>query len=415
MPAMSSAPGDTAERGQSGRRRDDTFDAGSPDRVVVFGKYSLMGKIGRGGMAEVYRARAASGVPPDLLAIKCMRPSLARENRFVEMFIREGKLAIMLSHPGIVRTFDVGSVDGRYFICMEYLGGKDLNHVLRRCQETGRRVPIPHALYIAQVACEALHYAHTLCNQQGRPLSIVNRDVSPSNVRVSYDGLVKLIDFGIAQAVHQITSEIGVLKGKFSYMSPEQIRGLPLDRRTDIFSSGIVLHEMLTCERLFRDESEFVLMEMVRRAQVKPPSAFNPRVPPEVDAVVMRALAREPEARYPDAQSMAAELQQLLQGYQFSPTELGELGRGLFPADYRKEQAVVQACMTGGKAPADEPEEPAASPSPSSERRHRRHREGVSRKGKSKGKKGGVRASVLWTAAIVLLLAGIAILVLALR
>jgi serine/threonine protein kinase len=394
------------------RHGDENFDAGSPESVVPFGKYMLMGKIARGGMAEVYRARAAA-VPGQLLAIKCMRSSLASESRFVEMFIREGKLAMMLAHPGIVRTFDVGSVDGRYFISMEFIGGKDLNHLLRRCQETGRRVPIPHALYVALRTCEALHYAHTLCNQQGRPLNIVNRDVSPSNIRIAYDGDVKMLDFGIAQALLQVTSEIGVLKGKFSYMSPEQIRGLPLDRRTDIFSMGIVIHEMLTCERLFRDESEFVLMEMVRRAEVKPPSAFNPRVPPEVDALVMRALERDPDRRYQEAAECSKDLERLLQAYQFAPTELGEFVRGLFPADYRKEQTIAAACLGDRHSV---PEAPAAPPEKKPRRRRHRHtaKEGTVTK-KRPIPKLGVRPAVLWIAAIALLAAGIAILMVAIR
>jgi serine/threonine protein kinase len=394
------------------RRGDESFDAGAPERVVSFGKYQLLGKLARGGMAEIYRARAASGVPSHLLAVKCMRASLARESRFVEMFIREGKLAMILDHPGIVRTLDVGSVDGRCFITMEYIGGKDLNQILRRCQETGRRVPIPHALYIAQQVCRALDYAHTLTNQQGRPLTIVNRDVSPSNIRISYEGDVKLLDFGIAQAVLQVTSEIGVLKGKFSYMSPEQIRGLPLDRRTDIFSTGIVLHEMLTCERLFRDESEFVLMEMVRRAEVKPPSAFNPRVPPQVDAIAKRALERDPEARYGDAGSMAQEIEEQLQGFQFTPSELGEFVRSLFPADHRKDLATQTACLAN--PPTGEtvlPEAPAAEAPPPPRPRRRAH----SRERREASARRRLQTTVLWAVAATLLFAGLAILILALR
>ncbi len=264
---------DSAEqdrRSRKGKR----FDVGAPDRPVPFGDYQLLGRIARGGMAEIYLSKAAVA-PDELLAVKCMRSRLAKEDRFVEMFSREGKLAMLLQHTGIVRTVDVGSVDGRYFISMEYINGKDLNAVLRRCQEVGRRVPVPHAIHIALKVCRALHYAHTLINARGEPLNIVNRDVSPSNIRLSYEGEVKLLDFGIAQAVLQVSSEIGILKGKFSYMSPEQVRGLPLDLRTDIFSAGIVLHETLSCERLFRDDSEFVLMEKVRGAEVKPPSTVS--------------------------------------------------------------------------------------------------------------------------------------------
>jgi eukaryotic-like serine/threonine-protein kinase len=159
-----------------------------------------------------------------------MRPQLAREARFVDMFIREGKLAMILKHRSIVETFEVGRAEGRYYIAMEYIGGKDLTQVLRRCQEANQRIPVPHAIYIAARIAEGLHHAHTLVGEDGRPLNIVNRDVSPSNVRLSYDGGVKMLDFGIAQALMKFTSEIGVFKGKFSYMSPEQIRGMPSTR-----------------------------------------------------------------------------------------------------------------------------------------------------------------------------------------
>jgi hypothetical protein len=248
-------------------------------------------------MAEVYRARQRDD-RERILAIKCMRPQLAREARFVDMFIREGKLAILLKHPSIVETFDVGRAEGRYFIAMEYIGGKDLTQVLRRCQEANQRIPVPHAIFIAARIAEGPAPRAQPGRRRRRQLNIVNRDVSPSNVRLSYAGGVKMLDFGIAQALMKFTSEIGVLKGKFSYMSPEQIRGMPVDARTDIFSAGIILHEMLTTEKLFRGDTEFALMEKVRKAEVPPPSKFNRRVPPELDAVCARALARDVADRY---------------------------------------------------------------------------------------------------------------------
>ena len=330
--------------------------AGTPTDPAPFGKYFLHGLIARGGMAEVYRARPREAADP-ILAVKCMRPQLAREARFVDMFIREGKLAILLKHPCIVETFDVGRAEGRYFIAMEYIGGKDLTQVLRRCQEANQRIPVPHAIHIAMRIAEGLHHAHNLIGDEGRPLNIVNRDVSPSNVRLSYGGGVKMLDFGIAQALMKFTSEIGVLKGKFSYMSPEQIRGMPVDARTDIFSAGIILHEMLTTEKLFRGDTEFALMEKVRKAEVPPPSKFNRRVPPELDAVCARALARDVADRYQTADAFAGDLRQLLINYRFDPTELKEFIRGLFRADYAKEEEDMRACrasvLTGDRTPPD--------------------------------------------------------------
>src|SRR5262245_40875893 len=296
-------------------------------------------------MAEVYRARIATEADKHLFAVKVMRPQLAREARFIDMFHREGKLAMLLRNRCIVETIEVGQTEGRHFITMEYIGGRDLTQVLRKCQETQQRIPVPHAVYIAARIAEGLHFAHTLLGPDGRPLNIVNRDVSPSNVRLSYDGDVKLLDFGIAQALVKFTSEIGILKGKFSYMSPEQIRGMPLDARTDVFSAGIILHEMLTTEKLFRGDTEFALMEKVRKAEVPPPSNFNRRVTPELDAISLRALARDVADRYQSAAQLAADLDALIAGYRFDPKELRQFMRQLFRKEYATELEETQLAL----------------------------------------------------------------------
>ncbi len=310
-------------------------------------------------MAEVYRARVRETDAPKLLAIKVMRPQLAREPRFVDMFNREGQLAMMLKNQSIVETAEVGRIEGRHYIAMEYIAGRDLTQCLRRCQETNQRIPIPHAVYIAARIAEGLDFAHRLMGTDGRPLNIVNRDVSPSNVRLSFDGEVKMLDFGIAQALMKFTSEIGVLKGKFSYMSPEQIRGMPLDARTDVFSAGIILHEMLTTEKLFRGDTEFALMEKVRKAEVDPPSKFNRRVTPELDAVVLRALARDVNDRYQSAAGLHRDLTQLLESYRFDPRELREFMRKEFRKEFLKEEEETQqalSAVTGVQRAPDEPE-----------------------------------------------------------
>jgi serine/threonine protein kinase len=317
---------------------------GAPNDPVPFGQYYLLGLIARGGMAEVYRARQQSG-QKQLYAVKVMRPQLARENRFIDMFNREGKLAMMMRNRCIVETVEIGQHEGRHYIAMEYIGGRDLTQVLRRCQEAQQRIPVPHAVYIAARIAEGLHFAHTLAGPDGRPLNIVNRDVSPSNVRLSYDGDVKLLDFGIAQALMKFTSEIGILKGKFSYMSPEQIRGMPLDARTDVFSAGIILHEMLTTEKLFRGDTEFALMEKVRKAEVPPPSNFNRRVTPELDAISHKALARDVADRYQNAAALAADLDSLIAGYRFDPKELRQFMRQLFRKEYAKELEDTQLAL----------------------------------------------------------------------
>jgi serine/threonine protein kinase len=324
---------------------------GAPNDPVPFGRYYLLGLIARGGMAEVYRAKTQVG-QRQLLAVKVMRPQLAREAKFVDMFHREGKLAMLLRNRCIVETIELGQYDGRHYIAMEYIGGRDLTQVLRRCQETQQRIPVPHAVYIAARIAEGLHFAHTLSGADGRPLNIVNRDVSPSNVRLSYDGDVKLLDFGIAQALVKFTSEIGILKGKFSYMSPEQIRGMPLDARTDVFSTGIILHEMLTTEKLFRGDTEFALMEKVRKAEVPLPSDFNRRVTPELDAISVKALARDVADRYQTAAQLAADLDALIGSYRFDPKELRQFMRQLFRKEYAKEvedtQMSLEASLSSG-------------------------------------------------------------------
>jgi serine/threonine protein kinase len=298
-----------------------------------------------------------------LLAIKCMRPQLAKEARFVEMFIREGKLAVLLDHDNIVRTYEIGRIEGRYFIAMEYIGGKDLTQILRRCQESNQRIPVPHACFITARMAEGLHYAHTRSDGENRQLNIVNRDVSPSNVRISYEGDVKLLDFGIAQAMLKFTSEIGVLKGKFSYMSPEQIRGMPVDARTDVFSTGIILHEMLTTEKLFRGDTEFALMEKVRKAEVPPPSKFNRRVPEALDRIVLKALARDLPDRYQSAKELGEDLVQFIAQYRFQTSEMQEFMRNLFRADYQKEVDEIESCRSASID--NEPEMVVEDPQPS--------------------------------------------------
>jgi serine/threonine protein kinase len=346
-------------------RPNDKLVGGAPNDPVPFGDYTLFGLIARGGMAEVYRARRRDDERGRLLAIKVMRPQLAKEARFVDMFHREGQLALLLRNRCIVETVEVGNFEGRHYIAMEYIGGRDLTQVLRRCQETQARLPVPHAVYIAARIAEGLHFAHTLVDGEGRTLNIVNRDVSPSNIRLSYDGDVKLLDFGIAQALMKFTSEIGVLKGKFSYMSPEQIRGMPLDARTDVFSTGIIIHEMLTTEKLFRGDTEFALMEKVRKAEVPPPSTFNRRVTPELDAIVARALARDVADRYQTAAALAADLDALIASYRFDPKELRQLIRQLFRKEYAKElEETAQTADPRGEPELTPSEAPSHAPAP---------------------------------------------------
>src|ERR1043165_2147441 len=249
---------------------------------IPFGKYYLLERVNVGGMAEVFKAKA-TGVEgfERLVAVKRILPSIAEDEEFITMFIDEAKIAVQLNHANICQIFDLGKVDDSYFIALEFVHGKDLRAVFDRCRQypTGGAVtmPIGQACFVTMKMCEGLDYAHNKKDAQGFDLKLVHRDVSPQNIIVSYEGEVKLIDFGIAKAANKITkTQAGILKGKFGYMSPEQVRGLALDGRSDIFAAGVVLYELCTGERLFTGSSDFSVLEKVQQAKVPPPSQVEP-------------------------------------------------------------------------------------------------------------------------------------------
>ncbi|MFW6052073.1 MAG: serine/threonine protein kinase, partial [Myxococcota bacterium] len=285
-------------------------------RAIPFGKYLLIERINVGGMAEVFKAKPAGtrGLE-QLVAIKRILPAVAQDPAFVRMFVEEARTAQRLAHPNIVRILELGRVGHSVFLAMEYVRGKDLRAIAHRMREQGKRVPVPLACHVVMKACEGLHHAHEQRDADGRRLGLVHRDVSPQNVLVSIAGEVKLIDFGIAKAANKAAKAgTGVLEGKFAYMSPEQVRGLPLDRRSDVFSAGIVLYELLTGERLFVGASDFSILEKVRNAEIEPPSRVTSSVPPELERIVLRALARDPDERF----QTAADLQEALESFLYS-------------------------------------------------------------------------------------------------
>lgn len=269
---------------------------------TTFANYILLAELGRGGMGLVFRARPQHAFGPEQVALKVLRPDLPH---LAPLFQREAQTSLLLKHPHVVRALAMGTFEERPYFVMECIAGVDLNQLLQRCVELRRPIPIPLVAYIARAVARGLHYAHTLRDRTGRNLRIINRDVSPSNVRLAFDGEVKVLDFGIAQTQLQFTSEIGVLKGKYSYMSPEQVCGWPVDERTDIFAVGIMLHEMLTGKRLFAGQTDFATMELVRAAEVIRPSFRNQDVDPGLDAVCLKALARNAEDRYQSAGQLA--------------------------------------------------------------------------------------------------------------
>jgi hypothetical protein len=292
-------------------------------KPIQFGKYYLLDRVNVGGMAEVFKAKAF-GVEgfERLLAVKRILPNIAEDEEFITMFIDEAKIAVQLNHANVCQIFDLGKVEDSYFIALEFVHGKDLRAMFDRCKQKpvdgSIAMPVAQACFVVMKACEGLDYAHNKRDGQGREMHLVHRDVSPQNILISYEGEVKLIDFGIAKAAGKMSkTQQGILKGKFGYMSPEQVRGLPLDRRSDIFSLGIVLYELLTGERLFIGESDFSTLEKVRNVEILPPSTYNRRISDELERIVMKALAKDVEDRYQNA----IDLHDDLQAYMYSAGE----------------------------------------------------------------------------------------------
>ncbi|MGM0558770.1 MAG: protein kinase domain-containing protein [Myxococcota bacterium] len=315
-------------------------------KPIPFGKYYLLERINVGGMAEVYKAKAF-GVEgfERLLAVKKILASIAEDESFINMFIDEAKIAGQLNHPNIAQIFDLGKVDDSYFIAMEYISGKDLKTIFERARRIGEKVDIPRVCYIMMKVCEGLAHAHHKKDSQGRDLNIVHRDVSPQNILLSYEGEVKIIDFGIAKATGKTSqTQVGILKGKFSYMSPEQVRGLHVDHRSDIFSLGIVLYEMLTLERLFLGESDFDTLEKIRKVEMSPPSLYNPHIPKELEDIVLKALSKSPDDRFQSAYDFADAIEQFMrnQGYYFTNKDLAASMKDAFSADIEFENKKLE-------------------------------------------------------------------------
>ena len=284
----------------------------------AFGKYFLVDKIATGGMAEIFKAKTYShGGFENLLVIKRILPHIGENEDFIEMFIDEAKVSVALQHPNIVRIYDFGKILENYFIAMECVDGKDTRNCLRKLARKKSHLPPKFAAFIAHETAKGLHYAHTKKDLQGNPYGIVHRDISPSNVIVSYEGEVKVADFGIAKAEsNAYQTRDGVLKGKFEYMSPEQARGEQVGQQSDIFSAGIILYEMLTGRRLFKTDSEIKTLEKIKKVDIKPPSVLNPNIPQRLDDLVMKALTSNTDDRFRDAR----EYQHALLEYMYPST-----------------------------------------------------------------------------------------------
>lgn len=295
------------------------------------GKYELLERIALGGMAEVYRARqeGPAGFEKELV-VKRILPQHARDEQFIEMFLDEARLAVRLAHPNIVQIFELGYEDGSYFIAMEYIRGVSLGDLMDRAAVLGVKLPYHYVARIMASVCAGLDYAHAFTDVDGKAIGLVHRDVSPDNVLISYNGAVKMIDFGVAKAAtNETKTNSGVVKGKFCYMSPEQIQGHPLDGRSDIFSVGILLYEACVGTRPFSESSGLGTVSAIMTQEPPLPRERAPDMPLELQAVILRALVKDREQRYPQCRQMQRELEHFIQTHAqyIGESDIGEFVR----------------------------------------------------------------------------------------
>ncbi len=339
--------------------------------LKTFGKYQLIKKLATGGMAEVFLARQSMGGGGDgrNVVVKRILPHLADDPEFIRMFQNEARVASKFSHPNIVQIFDYGEEAGTGFIAMELIHGEDLGKVMKQAWSSGKWIARPLAIRIIASACEGLFYAHTRRDDDGRPLHVVHRDISPQNILISFDGTVKLVDFGIAKAAGQLSNtKSGAIKGKFAYMAPEQAGGKEIDARADIFALGLVFYELLTGVRPLKRDSELATLQAALACDIQPPSEVA-EMSSELDGVVMRALAKNPDDRYPDARAFQIALEEFLAAERLvaSSVQISELMETLFadrvvdkepaptPAPVRKPTRSVEMPAAPPRRPTREP------------------------------------------------------------
>jgi serine/threonine protein kinase len=286
----------------------------------TFGPYVLLHRLASGGMAEVYVAKAKGlGGFEKLIAIKVIHPRYFEDDNFVRLLVEEAKITVLLNHTNIGQIFDLGCVDETYYIAMEYIDGVDGYRILRRSAEKQVKLGEDVCAFIAAEMCAGLHYAHQQRQADGTTLGIVHRDVSPQNILVTRSGEVKVVDFGIAKSsMRARQTDAGIIKGKYYYMSPEQAWAEPIDSRTDIYSTGVVLYELLTGAMLYKEEPVLTLLDKVRKAEIPPPTSRRPELSPELVRIIMRAVAKKPEDRFNSAREMGEALTRFLHTH--SPT-----------------------------------------------------------------------------------------------
>lgn len=347
-PAVPSRPGTPAPTGPAGSPSADQM----PRR---FGKYTLMRKLAIGGMAELFLAlqRSVAGFEK-LIVVKRILPHLAKDRAFVELILQEAKISATLNHPNICHIYDVGEAEGQFYIAMEHIHGEDLRSIVRQMKKVNETTfPIEHALAIVLGCCAGLAHAHEKAALDGEPMNIVHRDVSPQNILVTFNGDVKLVDFGIAKAGRSSMEDTGSgqLKGKVPYMSPEQAQGQMLDGRSDIFSLGIILFELTTGRRLFRGQNEMDTLRMIVDGEYPRPRDLNPGIPEALEKIILKSLAKDPAERYQSARQMQADLEDFIRSAQLkvSPLSAGEWMQRLFAEKLAQQKQM----LTEGRQLAD--------------------------------------------------------------
>jgi serine/threonine-protein kinase len=315
------------------------------------GRYQLLAKLATGGMAEIYLARQ-TGIKgfERLVAVKKLFAHLAVEEKFLEMFFDEARIAATLNHPNIVQIYDLGQEEESYFIAMEYLEGESLGYMLRECHKSKTPIPATLAAGIVSQVCDGLDYAHKLTDDMGKPLAIVHRDVSPQNIIVLFSGGVKLVDFGIAKAASKShKTSIGMFKGKLAYMSPEQCLGKPVDNRSDIFSMGAVFWELLTQRRLFKGDNKLTVMESIVSGDIPPLRKYKPNLSVELESITLQALQKDPKNRFRNAKEMGAAIQGYLRriGAAAGVQEIAGFVKVVFAERAQKKRRLLEAIRSG--------------------------------------------------------------------
>src|SRR4051812_14366186 len=312
-----------------------------------FGKYSLVARLATGGMAEIFLARL-SGVAgfEKLVCIKRILPHLARDKQFVAMFFDEARIAARISHPNVCQVFELGEIDGSYYIAMEYMEGVPLSCFRRR--DYHDNPPDPRLIAgIAIQACEGLHHAHQLKNSDGSVMELVHRDISPQNLFVTVDGVVKVLDFGIAKIQDAtVRTSTGAVKGTYAYMAPEQLRGERVDRRVDVFALGIVMWETLTRRHLFKRETDYLTFAAITHDPIEDVGALRPDVPAALASVIMTALSRDREARFPTARMLGEAIASAVPP--FAGSTISEQVARAFPDELGDQLALIRVARAGG-------------------------------------------------------------------